>query len=153
FAIALFVAEYAVGQSGMSGGCSATSCTMKLRFCPFGILVGSAATGPYSGRESKESVQTLADGTHITTKDPLSLNSAMTYRDSQGRLRTERPMFPVPQGRKSPDGITLVEIQDPVAGYLYVLDSVNHVAHRVPIQPRKPIERPVVVQSPVSTGN
>jgi hypothetical protein len=51
-------------------------------------------------------------------------------------------MFPVQPLGKSPEDITLVEIQDPVAGYLYVLDSVNHVAHRVPIQPPKPLVRP-----------
>jgi hypothetical protein len=61
-------------------------------------------------------------------------------------------MFPVHPGAKSPDDVILVEIQDPLAGYLYVLDSVNHVAHRVPVQPRKPIVRPVPALRAVPTG-
>jgi hypothetical protein len=48
-------------------------------------------------------------------------------------------MFPAPPGHKSPLNVTDVEILDPLAGYKYFLDSVNHVAHRMPVQPNKPI--------------
>jgi hypothetical protein len=34
---------------------------------------------------------------------------------------------------------TLVEIQDPVSAYMYLLDTMNRVAHRVRVQPGKSI--------------
>jgi hypothetical protein len=46
---------------------------------------GSAIAGaPYSAEEVDESVQTLADGTHIQTTP-----GKKTYRNSLGRTRTE----------------------------------------------------------------
>jgi len=80
---------------------------------------------PYSGQESMQTVQTLSDGTHLTqtgSKGPL------TYRDSFGRVRTEQPMFPNQHGGLS---FSMVQVADPVAGYLYVIDSLNQVVHRM----------------------
>jgi hypothetical protein len=62
----------------------------------------------------------------------------MTYRDSAGRVRTERPMFPNQNGGLN---FTMVQVADPVAGYFYVIDSANQVAHRMVAQssgPSKP---------------
>ena len=140
FATALVAAQFAVAQTGMSGSCDATFCKMTFTFGPIGMPHASAASAAYSGQQTMEYVQTLANGTHITSKS--SLFSAMTYRDSQGRVRTERPMFPSHPGSKSAVNVILVEIQDPLAGYLYVLDSVNRVAHRVPSSPSNPSWRP-----------
>jgi hypothetical protein len=90
---------------------------------------------PYSGEMVTENSQTLADGTHI--KWPGG-RQEKTWRDSQGRVRTERQMF---GPRRDPEGPALIaEISDPVAGYVYVLDNVNKVAHRVRISP--PPQRP-----------
>ena len=47
------------------------------------------------------------------------------YRDSSGRTRVERRLS---MGRQ--DGPTIVEIDDPVAGFRYVLDQQARVAHR-----------------------
>ncbi len=86
-----------------------------------------AMTGsPYSGTEVRESVQTLADGTHL--KRPGM--ETKTWRDSQGRTRTERPVF---IGPVKPVDFKPVDIQDPVAGFEYLLDPLNLVAHRVPM--------------------
>ncbi len=88
---------------------------------------------PYSGRRTRKSVQTLADGTTLTHQMPEDT----TWRDSMGRVRTERLAFPG-LGRDEPMADTmLVEIFDVVAGYRYFLDPVNHIARRAPYQPRQ----------------
>jgi hypothetical protein len=66
-------------------------------------------------------VRILSDGTR------LSDSPAAHYRDSQGRIRIEHPV-----ARFSNDPV--VEIEDPVAGYTWVLDPVNLVAHRLPLK-------------------
>ncbi len=93
---------------------------------PFGI---AAVTGaPYSGEEVGESVQTLADGTRITRKMP----GTKVYRDSIGRTRRERPLFPrmTGTGEADADSPVVVEIIDPAARVKYTLDTQNKVAHR-----------------------
>jgi hypothetical protein len=111
---------------------------------------GAAITGAsYSGEQVSESVQILADGTRITRKSP-GQNQKM-YRDFTGRTRTERPMFPgLPVNSPTPyRDATVAIIYDPVAGYRYTLDPINHVAHRqkaqpfVPPAPRNPANAPV----------
>ncbi len=89
---------------------------------------------PYSGVQSGQSVQTLADGTHLTRNDRIE---GATWRDSDGRLRTE---IRVPPGAPAaPCESGLVKIEDPVAGYVYLLDSVDRVAYRLPLTtPPKP---------------
>ncbi len=105
-----------VGQRGGSGG----SFTVQVPRFPLSVTVGA----PYSAVQEFERTQTLVDGTHIVQKGPTT----RFYRDSQGRTRTERPMFwssPPPT-----ESVTLIQIDDPVAGLMYVLDVQNHVAHR-----------------------
>jgi hypothetical protein len=85
---------------------------------------------PYSGEQVSESSQTLADGTHITR--PMARLGEKTWRDSQGRVRTERPFGMGGMDLKGTPAIA--EITDPVAGYTYVLDNVNRVAHRVKME-------------------
>jgi hypothetical protein len=60
----------------------------------------------------------------------------MIYRDSKGRVRTERHADPTANGRPAPpDDFVIAEINDPVAGFEYVLDPVNQIAHRRPFKP------------------
>jgi hypothetical protein len=80
---------------------------------------------PYSGQRTIESAQTLQDGTAITRTRPQE----RLFRDSAGRTRTERVIPRAPL--QSNPGITLVEINDPVAECRYIVDSYNKVAHRV----------------------
>jgi hypothetical protein len=103
-----------------------------------------ATTGAaYSGEEISETVQTLADGTHITRKMP----GRKVWRDELGRTRSERPLF---AGSQIQDAPVVIEIEDPVAGYKYTLDTDKHIAHRValggPPSPPPPGSRQPSVQ-------
>jgi hypothetical protein len=86
--------------------------------------IGAVVTGvPYSADEVSEHIQTLADGTHITTEGaPEHL-----ARDSRGRWRRERALARAVSGR---DSVRVVEIYDAVAGVGYLLDDQNKIAHR-----------------------
>ena len=86
------------------------------------LLVVTSA--PYSGREVLTQDQTLADGTHLHQTPGPSPDGTKVWRDSAGKVRTEHA------GR---GGWTVAEIADP-AGYRYVLDPWNRIAHRVPLQ-------------------
>lgn len=85
-----------------------------------------AVTGaPYSAEQVQEHVQTLLDGTQIRDKQLLFKE----YRDSQGRTRTEQPMFlPNPN---VPDTPMNIQISDPVAGVRYTFDTQKKTVHRV----------------------
>ncbi len=69
-----------------------------------GFVMGSPVTGaPYSADETRESTQTLGDGTHIHNESKVTV-----YRDGQGRIRRETDKD--------------IQIWDPVAAVNYVLD-------------------------------
>jgi hypothetical protein len=92
-------------------------------------FAGTPTTGaPYSAQRTTEHVQIGADGTRFTTNN----QQETTYRDSQGRTRTQRPlMMPPPNGPSPAADVPLViEISDPVANVGYTLDTQNRVAHR-----------------------
>ncbi|MEI9973532.1 MAG: hypothetical protein WDO73_16685 [Ignavibacteriota bacterium] len=90
-------------------------------------MLGTPKNAPYSGQSVTETKQTLVDGTNITRQMP---GGGKTWRDSQGRVRTDGNRFG--GGMLTRDGEpATVQIIDPVAGCVYVLDNVNHVAHRV----------------------
>ncbi len=89
-----------------------------------------AITGaPYSCEMTQQSIQTLADGTHITHDGMMQ----RMYRDSQGRTRTERQIGGG-AGPNAPKGPMMIEIRDSVAGFAYILDTQGKVAHRVKLQ-------------------
>ncbi len=121
--------------SGSNGSGDQTVYTFHFGSC-FAMPVVTDA--PYSGHNTTQSERTLQDGTHLT--QPL-MNQPMIYRDALGRTRTERsPLGPIGMERQQPAGAparpaepVVAEINDPVAGYHYVLDPVNHVAHRVKV--------------------
>ncbi len=98
----------------------------------------SAVTGaPYSADTVTERVQTLADGTHITRKT----QPRKTYRDSQGRVRMERPL--AGGFDDMPPTPLVIEIIDPVGGVAYVLDTVGKVTHRMALgKPPQPTPIP-----------
>jgi hypothetical protein len=83
---------------------------------------------PYSGEIVSETVQTLADGTHIRR----TMTSTKVYRDSLGRTREERSPFqgPADQAPNATERPTLIEILDPVGQVKYTLDVRGKVAHR-----------------------
>lgn len=84
---------------------------------------------PYSGRESTESVRTRFDGARETTPGVTE----STWRDSSGRIRTESHGEP---GGHDPCRSFLAKIEDPVAGYAYLVDPVNRIVHRVALVSR-----------------
>jgi len=92
-------------------------------------FMGSPVTGaPYSVQRVSEHVQVAADGTRFTQSN----RQETVYRDSQGRVRTERSIM---MGPNAPADVPrVIEIQDPVAGFSYTLDVQNKVAHRVALQ-------------------
>lgn len=98
---------------------------------------------PYSAEEAFDHTQTLADGTHITQKTRRS----KLFRDSEGRTRTERPMF-LGMGSNS-ENVMIVEIADPVSGSRYIVDAYNHVAHRFapPEKSAEPVRYPEVARA------
>ena len=95
---------------------------VKLRPMHTGSIVIGA---PYAAEETRDAHQTLSDGTHIALRRSINWQ----YRDSQGRTRTERP-FVTARGESDAAEPRMVEIGDPVAGFSYILDVQNHVAHR-----------------------
>lgn len=124
----------AMGQSMTSGSLSATGTNSGKGMrgsASFGALPPFARQtvkgAPYSGEEVSEHVQTVADGTRFTQSNM----QRKVFRDSEGRVRTERPMFMGnPMANTPPDSPTVIEITDPVAGFHYVLDTQSKVAHR-----------------------
>lgn len=99
------------------------SCTVSARSMPLTILVGR----PYSGEEISRQEKMLFDGTHTLQPGP----SAIKYRDTAGRVRTERRAL-LPMGMLNGIDLPVIpEIVDPVAGFIYYLDTVNRVAHRM----------------------
>jgi hypothetical protein len=122
---------------------SAPGFTCQGSFGPPGVL-SLAASAPFSAVQEFSSVQTLADGTHITRK-PMT---EKIYRDAEGRTRTERAFC---RGRDGTPEAMLIEIRDPAAGYSYILDEQNQIAHRFAIQVPRRIEPGVHTASPANS--
>ncbi len=89
---------------------------------------GRPVTGqPYSAEETYQTVQTLADGTHITHQS----TTTKMYRDSQGRTRTDR-MLGGRRGQANGEaGPVMVMINDPVAHVIYRFNSDQKVVHKI----------------------
>lgn len=135
FAAAALFAPDARPQLIATSTCDAQNCTTTVEFGtsePDPPISGA----PYSGQLIFENIRTLPNGAHTTTQ---SL-SPMTYRDSKGRVRTERLISPARPGMRSADAFNLAEIEDCLAGNRYILDPVNRVAHRLRLQ-CAPIEK------------
>src|SRR3954452_9975586 len=100
----------------------------------FGGRFGKVVTGaPYSADVSNQSVQTLSDGNtvqHSTT--------GHIARDSQSRTYSQETITGGPFGQQGPVVVTF--INDPVAGYAYVLNANTKVATRrsIPKPPSGP---------------
>ena len=82
---------------------------------------------PYSAQAVTESVQTLADGNRIVHK-----NSAQVYRDSEGRTRRDQTVGAIGPYAAAGDPIQTFFINDPVAGFNYILDPRSKVARKLP---------------------
>ena len=81
---------------------------------------------PYSARSITESTQTLADGNRIVQR-----NETRIFRDSQGRTRREQTLGGVGQWQTAGAPVTMITINDPVAGKSYVLDPVARTVREI----------------------
>jgi len=93
---------------------------ITLKFKP-ATRLSSISGRPYSATDTLE--QILPNGTH------MAISSTQLYRDSLGRMRTER-MQAIPDAATE---FLVIEILDPVDGYQYVLDPPHQTAHRIAI--------------------
>src|SRR4051794_28480130 len=100
-------------------------------FGPFGKVVTGA---PYSADVSNQSVQTLGDGNTVQR----STNGHIA-RDSQGRTYSQETITGGPLGQQGPVVVTF--INDPVAGYAYVLNANTKAATKRSI-PKPPAGTP-----------
>ena len=76
---------------------------------------------PYSGVETTQIQQTLADGNLVSRQE-----TAKVSRDGQGRVRMEQTM--TPPGAES--AVTRISIFDPVAGYSHVLNPASQTGQK-----------------------
>jgi hypothetical protein len=90
----------------------------KLQVARVGVESRLTKNAPYSAEAVTESVQLLADGNRIVTK-----NATRVFRDSEARMRRE-------QLNQAGTDVVNITISDPVAGNAYVLDPATHTAFR-----------------------
>jgi hypothetical protein len=82
---------------------------------------------PYSATITNESVQTLADGTHI-----VQTSTGTTARDAQGRTRQDAALPPI-GNLSAANAPHLVFIMDPVAQMSYTLNLTDKTAQKMPM--------------------
>jgi hypothetical protein len=106
---------------GPSGGIATGMVSMQER----GELVKGR---PYQADATTETIQTLADGSHITQKI-----TAHVARDAEGRTMRSQALSGIgPWASANNKQITLVSIFDPVAGQHIDYSSDNKTAHILP---------------------
>ncbi len=81
---------------------------------------------PYSAEAITEVTQTFADGNHIRRT-----NTAVIYRDSEGRMRREQTLTSIGPWTLQGEPRQFILIHDPVSGVSYTLDPVAQVARKV----------------------
>ncbi|HWS86773.1 MAG TPA: hypothetical protein VN282_07400 [Pyrinomonadaceae bacterium] len=82
---------------------------------------------PYSAQAVTESVQMLSDGNRIVRK-----NTAQLYRDAEGRTRREQAVGHIGPYATSGEETQTVFINDPVAGFTYILEPSSRTARKLP---------------------
>lgn len=103
-----------------------------MAFGAIGAPTAPIKGAPFSATISNESVQTLADGTHITQS-----SAGSTARDSQGRTRQDAPL-PNIGSLSATDAPHIVIIHDPLAGTSYTLNLTDKTAWKNPMPPMPP---------------
>lgn len=99
----------------------------------FGFSPGAVKGAPYAAEAVTERVQVLPDGNRITEK-----SSSKQYRDSEGRTRMENTLGPTMTFVPASGRMSLVFIDDPVAGVHYTLHPEAKTAEKfqIPSMPR-----------------
>lgn len=139
FALVIVIASFGFAQ--LSPGPGIAQFTLgTVRWGPDGRLVEATVPinpprmapapmlgAPYSAEEIGRQTQTLVEGSRITQE----FTSTISYRDSAGRTRVERPaVILTPANIKASQIPSVAEIHDPVAGCVYYLDPAKRVAHQ-----------------------
>lgn len=81
---------------------------------------------PYAAEASTESIQTLADGNRI-----ISRNTSKMYRDSEGRTRMENTIAPAANWTPAGKQFSITSIMDPVAKVHYTLENGEKIARKM----------------------
>ena len=81
---------------------------------------------PYSAESITEMVQTLPGGNRIIRE-----NTAMIYRDSQGRTRREQQLEAIGPWATAGETAKMIFIHDPVAGVHYVVNPQDQSARKM----------------------
>lgn len=82
---------------------------------------------PYSAQAVTETVQALSDGNRIVRK-----HTAQLYRDAEGRTRREQTVGYFGPYAASGEETQTVFINDPVAGFSYILEPSSKTARKMP---------------------
>jgi hypothetical protein len=95
--------------------------TFRLLWSKLNVDFRKVVTGaPYSAIAVSEHIQTLSDGNQIIRK-----SASTYYRDSEGRIRTERKLDNIGNWTATGNAPQLIMIADPVTGRSYTLDPGN----------------------------
>ncbi|HYM09202.1 MAG TPA: hypothetical protein VEU62_00645 [Bryobacterales bacterium] len=81
---------------------------------------------PYSAVAATEETQTLADGNHINHS-----NTGNVYRDSEGRTRRDQTLAAIGPWAAAGNPHQTIFINDPVAGFSYILDPQTKIARKL----------------------
>ena len=98
-------------------------------------------SAPFSATQTTTRVQTVADGIHINWPE----QKTVMYRDSVGRTRRETA------GRGLPDGVTLINIFDPVGGFQYQLNTKTKTGQKTAMPRSSANGPPQRVSGPTSS--
>jgi len=109
-------------------------------FRPMELIKGA----PFSAVKTVEGVRLNSEGRRVPEiRPPFRI-----FRDSEGRVRKEAMPMAGLRGSTTP----AIEIEDPVAGARYALDSSSGIAHRIKVPVRPPadgrVERTAVRPAP-----
>jgi hypothetical protein len=83
---------------------------------------------PYSAEAVTEMTQTLGDGNRIVRK-----STASVYRDSEGRTRRDQTLGSIGPFAAAGDPPQTFFINDPVAGFNFILDPRTRTARKLPL--------------------
>lgn len=117
----------------------------QLDFVTMPLAIGgeTVAGAPYSADAVTDVVQTLADGNRIVRQSKAAL-----FRDGRGRTRREQGVAVLGNLVGGGDARTQVQIHDPDAGTMFLLDSQRRVARRLPA-PRALVEGHSAAGAPI----
>ena len=111
----------------------ASPLNIEFMSAPIAIDSEPVTGAPYSAEAVTDIVQQLADGNRIVRQ-----NKAQLSRDSQGRTRREQgfAMFGPLVNGPSANEMRNVQISDPTAGTMVMLDLSSRTAHKMSVPPR-----------------